>query len=251
VCFEEWSKAKCVFDARQEAARNTTKVRSPRQKATVTVDKQDGQRTVTDNTASRSADTITLTGTITTTEKTKKQKTSSKPKEEKPVDQRRKDFIDDLALHWKGFAKTKFVFDGADGTQVDLFLKTWPDLSREQWRDCLRNRKKTPGVIPTERIYRWISKLGNYLNGSLDEYGKLANGNGGNHAAVSGGTGNKIVGVVNNALGRTECEDTSREDGDLPPSIEVGRGNARNIHADANQPRFASFSGSDEEYLKF
>jgi hypothetical protein len=65
VCFEEWSKAKFVFEARQDAAKRTTEIRSPRKKDTVTVDDLFGDDTVTVDPALRSADTITGTKTLT------------------------------------------------------------------------------------------------------------------------------------------------------------------------------------------
>lgn len=77
VCFEEWSEAKRIYEARQESAKRTTKVRSPRKKRTVTVDKT----TVTDASASRSADTRTVTVTSTETDtKDQKQKQPPSPK---------------------------------------------------------------------------------------------------------------------------------------------------------------------------
>lgn len=150
-------------------------------------------------------------------EKTKKQKTS-KPKPEKPVDKRRLDFIEDLALHWKGFAKTKFVFDGADGTQTDLFLKAWPDLTREQWRNCLRNRRNSPGVIPTQRIYLWISRLGEYLNSPLNEYKQPVNGDGGLNAGLLNGKGGHNL-VLSQGFDREEeYSGRTLENGDVQRS---------------------------------
>jgi uncharacterized protein YdaU (DUF1376 family) len=183
--------------------------------------------------------------------KTKTKKTSLKPNDEKPVDQRRLDFIEDLHIHWTGFAGTEFVFDGADGKQVDLFLKAWPKLTRKEWRNCLRHRKASSGVIPTERIYRWISRLGDYLTSPLNEYNRTTNGNGEKNAPVSNGTGNQIMGVLKNSLGRTECEGSSGEDGDLPPSIEVGRSDTSTVHAGSSQPRLESVSSGDENSLFF
>ena len=69
VCFEEWSKAKLVFEARQEAAKRTTEIRSPRKNDTVTVDNLSGADTVTVDIPLRSADTITKTGTLTEKQK--------------------------------------------------------------------------------------------------------------------------------------------------------------------------------------
>jgi uncharacterized protein YdaU (DUF1376 family) len=149
-----------------------------------------------------------------TTEKTKKQKTS-KPKTEKPVDQRRLDFIEDLSLHWKSFAKTKFVFDGADGTQTDLFLKAWPDLTREQWRNCMRNRRNSPGVIPTQRIYLWVSRLGEYLNSPLNEYKQPVNGDGGLNAGLLNGKGGHNLGLSRGFDREEEYSGRALEDGDI------------------------------------
>jgi uncharacterized protein YdaU (DUF1376 family) len=192
---------------------------------------------------------LSLTPPLPPEKKTKKQKPSSMTKKEKAVDPRRKDFIEDLQSDWKCFAKTKFPFDGSDGTQVDLFLKAWPELNRHQWRDCLRNRRNTPGVIPTERIYRWIPKLANYLNGALTEYGKLNNG--GNNAAVSNGTGNQIMGVLKETLERRQRNRIISEDGDLQTSGEAGPGDPRTLHAIPSAPRLASVSGGDEGAFNF
>jgi uncharacterized protein YdaU (DUF1376 family) len=71
VCFEEWSRAKFVFEARQDAAKRTTKIRSSRQSDTVTVDDLFGDDTVTVDTPLRSDDTITGTDTGTLTVKQK------------------------------------------------------------------------------------------------------------------------------------------------------------------------------------
>jgi uncharacterized protein YdaU (DUF1376 family) len=68
VLREEWSEAKRIFEARSAAARKTTETRSPSKKSTVTVGKSNGHRTVSERRPSRSADTITGTGTETPTE---------------------------------------------------------------------------------------------------------------------------------------------------------------------------------------
>ena len=57
--FEQWQEAKRIHEARQDAAKKTTEIRSPRKNATVTVEDNDAHRTVTDSGASRSADTPT------------------------------------------------------------------------------------------------------------------------------------------------------------------------------------------------
>jgi uncharacterized protein YdaU (DUF1376 family) len=69
VCYEEWREAKRIFEARKAAAIKTTEIRSPRHNHTVTVDNSYANRTVTDTSPLRSADTITLTLTGTEQEK--------------------------------------------------------------------------------------------------------------------------------------------------------------------------------------
>lgn len=77
------------------------------------------------------------------------------------------------------------------------------------------------------------------------------NNNGGTHATIPNGTGNQIVGVLQNSLGRTECQDASWEDGNLPSSIEAGRSDAGTVYAGSDQLRLESVSSSDEKPFEF
>lgn len=67
VLKEEWLDAKRVFEARSNAAKRTTNLRTPKESDTVTEGKRHGHRTVTERSPLRSADTITGTGTTTGT----------------------------------------------------------------------------------------------------------------------------------------------------------------------------------------
>jgi len=91
---------------------------------------------------------------------------------------------------------------------------------------------------------------------SQDEFEKRLNWkpnrNGGKiNATVPNGTGNQIVGVLQKTLAGRQRNRTFSEDGDLPSSGEVGRNDIEPVHGISSQPRLASVSGSDEEYLKF
>lgn len=129
-------------------------------------------------------------------------------------------------------------------------------LTLERFTEAVENCRAKPFLTgDNERgwvaTFDWLMENDKNIEKAINNPYGLNKPNGGNHATVLNGTGNQIVGVVNKSLGRTECEDSSGEDGDLPPSIEVGRSDAGNIHTNANQPRFASFPSRDEEYLKF
>lgn len=65
VLFGEWGEAKRIFESRVAAAKKTTEIRSPRKNNSVTVESIYSDRAPTNTVTSRSADTITLTGTLT------------------------------------------------------------------------------------------------------------------------------------------------------------------------------------------
>jgi hypothetical protein len=137
----------------------------------------------------------------------------AKPSRGKVVDPRRKDFIEDLQIHWKGFAQTDFVFDAADGKQVDLFLKAWPKLTRKEWRNCLRNRRSSAGVIPTQRIHLWVSRLGEFLKSPLNEYKQPVNGTGGVYASVPTGKTDSNMGLCEEIIAEDQYRGSLSEDG--------------------------------------
>lgn len=244
VNYNEWKEAKRIFEARQEAAKNTTKTRSPRKSSTVTVDNSNGHRshtvTVTDGTPSRSADTMTQTVTGTETNTSKKQKPLSK---KSGVDTRRKDFIDDLKRHWEGVnPNTEFRFDDKDGKQVGLFLAKWPALKREEWRECLRHRRESESVIFTQEIFRWIGNLMDFRDYPLDRFGKPRNG--GNHAAVSSGKTDRNVGLCAELIAEDQYRSGSGENGVVQAGNAKQNGSAT-LFVDSGAAGYEGFSSGD------
>ena len=99
--------------------------------------------------------------------------------------------------------------------------------------------------------FDWLVENDKNIEKAINNPYGLNKPNGGNHATVPNGTGNQIVGVLQKTLAGRQRNRTFSEDGDLPSSGEVGRNDIEPVHGISSQPRLASVSGSDEEYLKF
>lgn len=72
-------------------------------------------------------------------------------------------------------------WDGAEGKQLGMWLKSSPTVSIEQFTGWLRNRFRSD-VIHTERPSRWILNVTNFANGPVDRYNKPLTG-GNSHAS--------------------------------------------------------------------
>ncbi len=182
-------------------------------------------------------------------ENPKKQNTSHKPK--KDPDPRHTLFKKLLSEYWKYKNPTnpEMPWDKPDAGQLGNLLKASPNLTVEQFRSLLRNRAKSE-VAHGDRVHTWLANITKFSE-PINQYGRPKNGNGGKYATVPNGTGNSIVGAVQKSLEGTECEDSSWEDGNMPSSVEAGRGDVGGVHAGSSQFRLASISGSDEKYLEF
>jgi hypothetical protein len=94
---------------------------------------------------------------------------------------RRKDFLDDCKAIWEWANKgLPFTMNAADGAAVARWLKQNKEWSREQWRQALRNRFLSEGIVKSQPIYLWLARLVEYVEAPLDRYGKvMPNGVGG------------------------------------------------------------------------
>lgn len=95
--------------------------------------------------------------------------------------------------------------------------------------------------------FDWLIKNDRNIEKAINEYSF----NGGNHAAISNGTGNTIMGVVQNSISGGQHQDSSWENGHFSAGVEVGRSDAGTIHASLDQPRPESVPSGNEEYLDF
>ena len=126
--------------------------------------------------------------------------------------------------------------DAFPGIDVKAELKKF-----KAWLNANPTRRKTDKGI-NRAIFSWLEK---------EQNSSRTNRNGGQSATISNGTGNQIMGMVNKSLGRTEYQNTARQDGDLSASVETGRSDARTIHASFDRPRSESLPSGDEKPLIF
>lgn len=177
VCYVEWLEAKRVFDRRREAADRTNTERWA-----------NGDRSVTDGGASRSAHTHTRTGTGTGTEE-QKQKPSPKPRKKRVSEDGmvhstnprhvacKGAIFDYYRKHCKGEDPD---WDGREGKALAMFLSANPKLTDSGLKRLLDHRARSD-VNHADRPSKWIGSLKSYLNGPLNEFGKpkgASNGNG-------------------------------------------------------------------------
>jgi hypothetical protein len=185
VCFQEWSEAKRIFEARAAAARKTTQTRAPRRKPTVTVPISNGDRAVTDGIASRSAQKSersadTITGTVTSTSTETKAKTSraKKPREgptkTELAEKRHAEFKALIFAEWKVWGNPLETppWDVTEGTQLSMMLRANPQLGLEGMRRLLQHRGRSENVNLAARPSKWLRSITDFAKGPLDPYGK-------------------------------------------------------------------------------
>jgi hypothetical protein len=179
----------------------------------------------------------------TTAEKEQKQKPSPKPtapevdkvKATKTalIQSRHDAFKDAIKKYWVGKnPDVEMPWGPAEVRSLAMWLKESPNATLDQFISWLRNRFKSE-IIHTDRPSRWIRNVTMFANGPIDRYGKplsLKKINGGDHAAVPLGTGDRILGVLAESLGYGKRENTSREDGSFTSGVEVGQDDTRTIH---------------------
>lgn len=178
---KKWERAKLVYEARQSAAKKTNKTkpkdavpskapRSAKQSAPI---------------AARSADTLRVTETLTTT---KKVQVPSRPAVE--GDSRHVPFKLACEMYAKHM-RVGFAWDASEAKQLALLLKACPALTLPQFQACLNHRARSPGVPHGDRPRSWLPHILKYQEAPLNEFGKT----GGNHG------NSKTAGNPNAAMG--------------------------------------------------
>lgn len=94
-------------------------------------------------------------------------------------DERCKTFIEDLSKYWE--AKNKGVplsVAPADVRNLKVFLTSNPKVDQALFRQCLNNRARSPAVVHSQAIHRWICSILDFANSPLDRFNKpeVANG---------------------------------------------------------------------------
>lgn len=162
VLDEEWKEAKRIFEARVSAAKSTNASRSPH-----------ADRTVTDGIAARSADTITGTYTETNTKaKSSRGKREAKsPSKTEIAKSRHAEFKAAIGVYWESKNPgVEMPWDGAEGRTLEIWLRSCPQTTVEDFRGYLRNRYLSD-VNHTERPSRWIGNITNFAKEPLDQFG--------------------------------------------------------------------------------
>jgi hypothetical protein len=71
-----------------------------------------------------------------------------------------------------------FVWDASEAKQLDLLLKSAPQLKLEGFQRCLLHRARSPGTPHGERPRAWLPNILKYQEAPLNEFGKTGAGNG-------------------------------------------------------------------------
>jgi len=159
--FERWQDARNVYEKRQASAERTNSLRSPSGKDTVTVRRP-----------SRSAH--TRTETETSTETKEKQKPSGDKRRDATktalAETRHAAFKAAIKAYWDSVnIGVEMPWDGAEGKQLGMYLRSSPNVTVEQFTGFLRHRFKSE-VTHSQRPSRWISYVTNYANGPIDRF---------------------------------------------------------------------------------
>lgn len=74
--------------------------------------------------------------------------------------------------------RVKLPWDGSEAKQLDLLLKSSPDLTLAEFQSCLNHRARSPGTPHGERPRSWLPNILKYQQGPLNEFGKTGESNG-------------------------------------------------------------------------
>lgn len=78
-----------------------------------------------------------------------------------------------LAEYWEyKNPETEMPWGAAEGKNLELWLRSTPSTSADQFRIFLRNRCKSEDVTHSERPSKWIGSVTSYAAGPLDRFGK-------------------------------------------------------------------------------
>ena len=182
--------------------------------------------------------------------KGKKQKPSVRSKAS--VDERHQACKIVIQEYWNSKnLEIEMPWDGSEGKALGMFLSANPKLTQIGVQRLLNHRENSE-VNHADRPSKWIRSLTSFNNGPIDRFGKPLQLNGAKtNVTVPNGTGNQILGVLEETLRRRQRNRAAGENGDVSAGGETGPGNARTIHAISTSPRLTGVSGSDEESLDF
>jgi len=90
------------------------------------------------------------------------------------VDSRFKPFVEAISTYWKDRNAVPLIWDKSEGKHLKQLLAASPELTVEQFTQCLANRAASEGVAHSERPRTWLGNVLRYANGPLNQFGKPA-----------------------------------------------------------------------------
>jgi hypothetical protein len=116
------------------------------------------------------------------------------------ADPRFKEFVEDLDRYWKhkNPPDVKFVMTKKCGKNLKQLLADRPNvvLDRAIFQRCLNNRARSPDVVHSQEVHRWILNVFDYVNGPLDRFGKPLGGGHGQHSKAQQRTAGNITSIA-------------------------------------------------------
>lgn len=265
--YERWTAAKAAYEKRHEAANKTNEQRW----ASVTDSVTDKTSSVTETLATRSteqSDSLpsfpleplsnppsrergTLRERVKQEQKPSRVKSTNAKNGERESNPRHTACKEIIFAYYKSKNDGKDPpWDGREGKALGMLLGADPAMDAKEMRRLLHNRYLSE-VVHGDRPGIWINAIHSYANGPLDRYGKLLRTNGSKNATISNGTGNQLVGVLEETLARRQRVRAAGQNGDLPASGQTRSDDTGTIHRVPSQPRFEGFPSGDEESSDF
>lgn len=162
---------------------------------------------------------------ISSKESMRDKKSTREEREAAKTDERYGPFVDQLSRYWKAKnPELAFKMTPACGAQLKKFLKDNPKLTEDQFYRCLVNRYKSD-MNHTQKVNRWIGRIGEFFDGPLDKFWKPINGENGNGKQSPGDR--RLINNFKNIIGS--------------PVVDTGTDTAQRLAA-APTERFAGFA---------
>lgn len=255
--YERWKAAKAVYEKNRSNAERTNYIRSALEGNTNSGTLASRSVSLSENLPLQPP-LITETETITGTEKQEQQqkqkpsraKSTSVKKGEKVPDERHQACKLAIQEYWNSKnPEIEVPWDGSEGKALGMFLSANPKLTYVGVGRLLAHRENSE-VNHSDRPSRWIRSLTSFNQGPIDRFGHPLGLNGGKHAAISQGRGQKNVGVLEEFINDTERRSDANQNGNIPAG-DHRQSDTETLHGVSGGSRPQSLPSSDAEPLDF
>jgi hypothetical protein len=111
-------------------------------------------------------------------DKTRGDKKNQVPSRDKREVDPRHVLFKDAVDKYADFKGVELPWDGSEAKALALLLNSLPQMTVDDFKACLNNRAKSPGIPHGERPRVWLPHIAKYQQGPLNEFGKTGEGNG-------------------------------------------------------------------------